>query len=380
MRVVVLNSAQGKQPCGTDAWVGATLRAVDALADAGHTIVASVGLNTWELVLWRAAKRSAPVHVVMPLERRDTDRDAVRAWLEREFRVTPYAISWVQPPRGTCGRKAAWAQRDGQTMQEAECLVPVSVRPAGRLARLIELWRGERRMDARFETGCQLRPANHSWQARKPQELRERVTALRSPLFHLTRATSGPWPGERAWQYYDDVAQSAGYARSGFATLCRIVREQRIRASSFRMPRLTPMVSWSDCDGPALVALVRGRRRYARYAFEPYAIAVERAELERLGARAVQYRLGRCADGGGTSRWEQGSGPDGAWRAEREWRVQGDVWLGSLPPGAVSIVTATEQEAERLRRWCPWPVCCLGYSGGLERPTSPEPQDPAGAS
>jgi hypothetical protein len=103
--------------------------------------------------------------------------------------------------------------------------------------------------------------------------------------------------------------------------------------------------------------MVRFRARYARYSFEPYAIAIDEQAAVRCGARAVRYG----AIGGDDARFMQGSGVAGHWEAEREWRIVGDLDLRCLAPSEVLVVTATDSEARELERTCSFPVSSFGY-------------------
>ena len=48
----ILNSSQSKTPCGDDSWVKGSTAAVKNLIELGYTIVTSLYLNTWELLVY----------------------------------------------------------------------------------------------------------------------------------------------------------------------------------------------------------------------------------------------------------------------------------------------------------------------------------------
>jgi len=353
MRTLILNSTQSKHPVGHAYWVRATLRAVDETVRQGHELVASLGTIGWEVVLWRAGAQGASIHLVCPIERR-TDRDERMSEIVGSFDLPAERVRWHWVPAPGRGRKAGWFDRDRAAVALAERIVPVSLRPHGRLASLIAE-SGALRIDDYAVPYAKPSPGLR-WEHRAPR----RVANLwpRGSLVHLTRASDGPWPGEPPHRFYADVARSTGaYARSGFETLCRIVRERWIRGSTFRAWSGVQRVSFTAARAPDVLDFVRFRARYARYAFEPYAIAIRRRAARRLGAKPVTYEARPSPH-----LFHQGAGRNGHWQREQEWRVPGDVDLGEIDTAEITIVTATEAEARALARWCPYRVRTFGYA------------------
>ncbi|OQB19064.1 MAG: hypothetical protein BWY17_00224 [Deltaproteobacteria bacterium ADurb.Bin207] len=349
MKTLVLNSSQPKYPLGSDPWVKATLHAVDEAAALGHTIVASVGLACWELALWRSAQRNARIHVILPLLGKQQPNTAAEAW-SRSFGL-PYdrtTFTWIP----TNNPKAWWPLRDRIAIRRSDNIVPICLRPSGRLAK--ELQEAQAEVSPHHAIPWSPKTPTTGWQNRFPLLIQELWPY--GALVHLTRACSGPWPGESHESYYHDVvASTQTYARSGLATLIRIIREGRIRGSLFRARANRARVCFSACTTREALGLVRFRSRFARYAFEPYAIVLLAGAIQRLKAHPVRYDANESTDLFG-----QHPGIHGVWSAEKEWRVLGDVDLRSLDPGDVRVVTATDKEAESLRPWCPWEVRSFG--------------------
>lgn len=353
MRTLILSSAQRKWPCGRDPWVRATLRAVDDSVRKGHEIVTSIGLPSWELALWRAAFHGAFLHIVCPVSPK-VDRDFAASAIVEDFALDRSRVRWHWVEAERRGRKAAWARRDEETIRVADHIRIVSVRPGGRLDALL---RGHRdKCSTEYAVTYEGRSRSPRWENRMPLE-----TAPAWPagwLVHLTRASDGPWPGETRATFYASVSHSDEYPRTALATLERIVTERRIRGSVFRSRSGVPRVCLTSADRGEVLGLVRFRARYARYSFEPYAVAIAGDAAWRLGARPVSY--GR-EDG----LFAQGEGVGGHWRREQEWRIPGDVELSELGRDEVMLVTATETEAVGLREWCPWGVVSFGYAEGV---------------
>lgn len=348
MRALVVSSRQSKHTTANEPWFRRSVEAVDALASSGHTLVCSVGMRTWEAVLWRAAVAKAPVELVYPLGCSESEEQA-RAWVERHFGLRPDRCQWhfVRSTRRLGKLKDTWQQRDELAWKLAQLVVPVSVRPKGRVATYLEqVPRGRQVLDF---SACYKPKASHArWTERLPK------TAPDSPrwLMHLTRACDGPWPGEQTCEYFADLwAQTEGDPRDGFHTLQRIVTEGRLRASNHRIRGGHAMVCWTWATVQEALELVRWRARYARYAFEPYAVALTMQAAHALGARPIVHDEGAQRQRGSHDQeaFRQGRGA-GSFDAEREWRSPGDVLLDALNPDDVRVWTATDEEAVQLSR------------------------------
>jgi len=349
MRTLVLNSSQPKHPVGSDPWVRATLDAVDSAISRGHEIVTSVGLASWELSLWRSGTHGARTHVVCPIRPGQEELAWATAW-STAFDLPGDMVCWHWVSNAGRSPKAAWELRDRAAIVLSDLVLPVSVRPNGRLAGLLR--ESGIASSTSFAVPWVRAARSLRWEQRMPAE----PTNLWQPgsLVHLTRSCDGPWPGESHRRYYEDVVASTGaYARSGFATLRRILREGRIRGSGFRSRAGQARVCLSACGSREALGLVRFRARYARYSFEPYAVVLSPRAAIRLGARPVTY-------GSGDDPFAQGAGTEGHWRQEQEWRVLRDVDLRSVDASEVLVVTATEREARELRGSSPYEVKSFG--------------------
>jgi len=351
MRRLILCSSQSKRLIGTDRWVQATIRAVDESVQQGHELVTSLGLLSWELALWRAAANGADVHLVCPLAG-GADRERLAEEVLAAFALRSERVDWHWVRAQASGRKSAWLLRDRVAVQLADEVAEVSVRPSGRLAKLM-LEVGTK-CTKTFAVPYERSARGPAWEHRCPVHAGDLWTE--GALVHLTRASDGPWPGEPRWKFFEDVASSTDrYVRDGFQTLCRIVRERCIRGSSFRA-RGGRRVSLTACTPEEVLGLIRFRARYARYGFEPYAVVFSSGAARQLEVRPVCY-----GDEDVPAPLLQGPGKDGHWRREKEWRVLGDLDFSGLDLREVKIVVATEAEARELGTWCPYPVGCFGY-------------------
>lgn len=370
VRVVILNSAQSKHPPGDAAWVRSTLAATEHFARQGHTLITSVGMCTWELVLWKAATHVAPLDVLCPVPRHSTEARVVDELCE-QFALCRDRVQWkFLRSAGRSERlKDTWQERDRLAVMSADVICPVSVRSGGKLDRWLShpdvLAHRELRFRVPFER-ARVGPVA----ARFDSDIdRSGLPPGQRLVMHFTRSSDGPWPGERKHDYYRALAEGGtGYPRDGFCTLRRIVREARIRASSLRIRGGVPTVSLTALDPRDALGLVRWRKRFARYAFEPYAIGLPERAAERLGARPVIYDTGSArrprssSDDDPLLAFRQGRGTRGDWEAEQEWRLVGDLDLSALAPNEVVVFVASPHEATELRGTCAYPVVSFGRS------------------
>ncbi len=347
--VLVLNSAQGKYPVGNDAWIQATVRAVRELARHPFTIICSEKPAPWDLVTYLAARYGMTVRLIVMADdtrtgHRTCDRLAEDFALDRN-KTTPLYLgtgSVSQP-------KKNWRLRDRRALEETDLIYPVSIRPDGKLARLLESasFRDKIRDDFRIpwraygETGCL--PAYN---------LLGRPTTPFPPgswLIHWTRSSPGPWPGEKARDFYRDLLKDAGhYVRSAERTLGRILTERTVRGTSWRVSGGGTVVSLTTLSAEETIPLIRWRKRFVRYSFEPYGFAVRLAAAVALGAREVEYVT---ASGVYPSEriFQHSPGIRGDWTREKEWRIRGDFDLGCLARDDFFAIVPTRADRERLR-------------------------------
>ncbi len=350
MLTLIANSSQSKWPSGSDPWVKATLKAVDKCSKRGDEIIASVGTSSWELPLWRAASNGTKLHMICPISA-EVDREQYKTYIMREFAIDSNQAQWQWIETNTRRRTSGWRARDRMAVKLADRIEVICVRASGRLATEIAQYK----KGGKSQVPYVRRKRCASWQQRLPNQLAPIWPD--GALVHLTRSSDGPWPQETKRSYYEAIVESMAYPRSGYDTLRRIVLGGRIIGTRFRSPQNTPRVCLTACTPREAAALIRFRARYARYSFEPYGIAIDRSAAMAAGARPVVY-----GSNARTSVFGQGSGKQGIWEKEREWRVMGDLELTHLKHRDVIVVTSTQAEAQRLGRQCPYEVRSFGCS------------------
>lgn len=340
MNVLVLNSAQGKYPLGSDRWVQATVRAVESLSHYdGVRLVCSADPHPWSLTTYLAGAHRIPILLVMTESEQEAGSHAVRNFIASHgLDESLVEVRWL--PGEHAQVKQHWRERDRLAFDIADVIYPVSIRPRGRhhasLAATAKTVRDDFRISWRREGYL----PRYDFAGRRVNPF-----PAGEWLVHWTRAWPGPWPGEAAAGYYRDMlAHPERYVRSAGNTLARMVRESRIRGSTWRMPGRKAAVSFS-ANGPGdAMRLMRWRKRYVRYSFEPWGIAIERRALEGMGARQVRYR--RCA-AGEDRLFTQSPGAAGDWTPESEWRLPGDCDLHRIPAGGMFAIVPEVADAHR---------------------------------
>jgi hypothetical protein len=341
-------SRQPLRPCARTPWVQATLQALDWVEQQGHTLLATIGSPPWELMLSLACRRSLLLHILVPLES-GSSLEQRTGWLKEQFALDT-THSTLEAIEATVD-KTAFERRDELLVVQADCVLPLSLRKGGTFARLLDNVDSSR-VDTRF---CvpPASPAPSLGLVGDVDHLNPALEQLTGEyLIHWTRSATAPWPTERCCDYYCALAETSEYARSGFATLCNMLRCGRIVGSARHLPRGVRAVCFSNNSVARMVPLMRWRMRYRQLSFEPYGIGIHRAAAEALGVEPVCY----YARGGGamiapSEAWRyQSLGKRGQWGVEGEYRLLGDVVLGSIEPGALVVLCATAREAELVEQ------------------------------
>jgi hypothetical protein len=189
----------------------------------------------------------------------------------------------------------------------------------------------------------------------------------RTLLIHWTRARVGPWPDE-TWEDYRDALIMCHHDtdRSALAALARIAAQRRLLATNITIRGGAPVVCFTARALGEMKELRKFRVHRQRWDFEPYGICIERAWLERLGARPVIYgnaelweRLDDRQRPFFQQRFTRGEARID-WAVEQEWRVEGNVDLRQLPEDSAVLFVPTLKEAYWLSCQSPWPIVVLG--------------------
>jgi hypothetical protein len=353
---VILNSSQSKTPCGRDGWIVSTTRAVNDLLGGGHTLITSIGLVTWELVVYLAAARNAPQVIVSPYVDDDNGKTIYETTID-EFGLDPEktAMVFVAPELHFNKPKSTWVKRDRAAVSLAATMVPVSIRPDGKLRRLLESNRTGRSVISDYEV------KHERSLVRPPQYEKEMISFDMKNwdfITHWTRTHHGPWPGQKKSDFYRSLIESENeYPNNAFNTIRRIAREGIIRASSKRLRAGVKAVAFTE-SGPAdVLGKMRWLPKRVNWNFEPYGIAIERKAAEKMGIRPVIY--GGDKDYDSLPRIDrpyfQSRGQrDVDWTSEKEWRHIGDLDFSNLKDEQILFWAWSRRELPIMERETGW--------------------------
>ena len=361
----VLNSRQGRYLERGEEWIAATVSAVQAAAQHGKIIVASAGLNTWELTLWAAARAGAPALAVLPAKSDEPEENLQRQLehLAHEFNCPPGFLSGAFFPASEDRRspKTDWPERDRLVIRHADELRPVSIRPEGNLEQLIQEATQESKTinnDYQVEYQADRKSAD-------PRIPEDRLASWTKStdwryLTHWTHTFGGPWPGEKKADYYAALLEDGnGNPRSAPDTLRRILQEGWLFGSSLHMPQNRKAVGFTELPPAEAMKEIKYRKRFQRWSFEPYGLVLNREKLKNLGARPVRYESEtKNTDENDIFVQHQTSGR-ADWSGQREWRLPYDLDLSVFCEEEALVVVPAQREKEAIEPFSRWPVVAL---------------------
>jgi hypothetical protein len=343
----ILLSRQPLRPVNQTPWVIRTRQAVDWISEQGHTLLSSVGMQTWELITALGSLYGIPMRVYVPSADPETFESRCEK-LRHDLELSDRLVEFVAVVSEACrSEKELREKRDHMLIAGAEVLVPVSVRSGGHMQKALQ--QPGKFVCTDFTVSYERRPA--------PLAYRIDATAVNPVLkdvgqnffTHWTRGVSRSWPEERAIDFYRAILNSDDWPRGALQTLSRIVSTRRIIASSRHMPGNERTVSFSSLSPFEVIPLMRWRARYAEMSFEPYGIGIEREAALKLGIKPVIYDQPRTL--AVEDRWRyQSSGKLTDWRDECEYRHRGDFDLAQLKPDKLVLFCRYRHEAARLER------------------------------
>jgi hypothetical protein len=355
-RCVILNSRQSKRPCNRDDWVRATARVVDGVIRHGLTVITSTGLNTWELTAHLVNIGGGQQTIVLPPIAEESIPSLITRTID-DFMLDPTRCLFVVPSSDSVPGKCAkdfWPERDLLAVELADVILPLSIRPGGKFDRLQnQAATAGKEICSDFRVDYR-RPVDRLQYDFKDSTLNP---ALDDPnrryVIHWTRSSHEPYPAETRFEYYRDILASDGYCRSAYHTLLRIATDGTIKGSSRFIRGGHRVVSLSALEPREAVRLMRWRRRYVSYSFEPYGVAVRTDIAIAAGLRPVIYGdddlYSQLADSDRPFFQSRGS-EISDWRPEAEWRCLGDLSLQRLPADGIKLVAHTCQEAFALQK------------------------------
>ena len=348
----ILLSRQPLRPYGSTPWVANTVAAIRWLKDQDVVLCSSVGMQTWELVTAVASMERIPLRLYLPSSLTNANNGQVAIFRNYALDGQPAEFCQVEESaRAT--KEDILMRRDEAVVHAADILIPISIRPGGHMAALLESARA---------TGKEIvKDFEVSKPSRKPMLTYHLDSAALNPdidsvagqyLIHWTRTSNSAWQDERLIDYYAAIVRSEAYPRSALDTLRHIVSSRRIIASARHMPENIPTVALSSLPPREVIPLMRWRTRYSEMSFEPYGIGIRTDFAARLNIRPAVYYEGKNTppEASATPWLCQSIGSKTDWRQEQEYRHKGDLLLDGLPKDALCLFCRFPEEALQLER------------------------------
>ncbi|NLI16413.1 MAG: hypothetical protein GX409_09030 [candidate division Zixibacteria bacterium] len=356
---VILNSRQGKIPCGKDKWVQNTLRAAQYAAEHNWTIITSIGMNTWEMALWACSRAGGRQVIACPANFEGNYQNQMDNII-KDFNLSPEKVGWLFHESTIKSRspKSNWPQRDKLVIDTAQILIPVSVRPGGNLDKLITIHRNKRVIKD-FKTDYLKQSSERIVPPESDTISRQLIDINWDYICHWTHTLNGPWPGQSHADYYRNITESDIYPNGGLGSLINILQTRRIYASSKNIRDNQRVVAFSNLHPKDVLSLMTWRKRYVRYNFEPYGIAISRRAATALGIRPVIYGPStlckRLSDS--DKPFFQSEGENGGdWRPENEWRCLGDLDLSVIPDSEIIVFVRDRAQITKIRELGEWRI------------------------
>ncbi len=355
---VIMLSRQPRRPSSQTAWVRRTAAAVEWLKTEDCGLISSIGMQTWELPTALASIHRLPLRVYLP----GISPADFRAQCEitvHDFDLDPHLVEFipVHVPASAGRKKAFMAARDEAVVQNADILIPVSLRGGGTMDRVLTtIEQAAKRVvsDFRIEYSERNEPLKTSFDNKPVNPELEQVADRY--VTHWTRAANGPWPSERSIDFYRTILESETWPHTGFDTLSNILTSRVLEASARHMPHKTKTVSFSSLTPTEAIPLMRWRARYGEMSFEPYGIGIHKTYAQAAGILPVDY-VEQSENSTDSPIWlRQSVGTKTDWRAEQEFRCPGNLNLAQFPVEAIVVFCKTKYEAVLLRSMFPYRV------------------------
>lgn len=334
--IALLLSQQPLYPCATTSWIGAVEEGVQWAKKRGYAVITSVGMNTWEFILFESIRQNIPVNVVIPIMK-DEIFESLCQYYRKEFSIGKDNFVTFIPFHGN------YHERDIIVCSMADILVPLSIKPRGAMSKCITEYRDHKKVIYDFEVPYQ-KSLSHSYKISK-KNVTTNLPDTTDYVIHWTKGVKEKWRFESSHSYYNALSSHDHYPRDGFSTLYNILLENIIRSTNKNMSKGHYTVSFTDCSIVDSLGLMRWRKRYCTMYMEPYGIAIPKKGHPIYPVRYVDEKERRNAPL--KDRWiYQSKGIKGDWTIEKEWRSKGDF---HLPMESIFVICRYEDEAIKVQ-------------------------------
>jgi hypothetical protein len=349
----ILLSRQPLRPCKFTPWVRQAINAVQWVKENHFCLFTSIGMQTWEFLIYLGQSRKIKQVVLIPALNED-EFNMLKEFTIDQFNLDRSLVQFrpiIPSPGDSKGRKLLY-DRDFLAIFEADVLIPISIRAKGHMENLIQqkINKNQGMVNFQFQIEYQKRGLPLAYKIKRDKVPSETINIRNQYIIHWTRASNSQWPSEKKHAYFSAVEGSEAYPRNAFHTLQNIIETGKIIASSSHMPKGFPTVSFSGLAPDKILPLMKWRSRYCRMAFEPYGIGIEKTTAMQLGIVPVKYyRKGEYPKN--AISWKlQSMGMKTDWQQEMEYRYPGDFSLWDIDHNNILCFCHTRDEAEMIEK------------------------------
>ena len=354
--VAILNSRQNLRPIGSDLWIKYTKLTMQKLSGQDVTVLSSVGMKTWELLVHFAAKYKIKQRIYIPITSEQKNIDVI-AYYTNQFglsqKLTDYYFFEVENLQKD--KLIFQQERDRQIINDADIIYPISIRKDSTLRQLYSKVESrqvvvDKQVTVKYEKNR--KPCKYKIDYDKLNPVIDKK--LDNFLIHWTRTANDLWPDEKLNNYYQSISSSKdNYSHSAYDTLIRILSEKKLRASSRHYRRNISAVAFSELKPSDAISLMKWRARYHEMSFEPYGIAINKKAAAKIGVRPVIY--GDSKEYNGLKKTDQpyfqAIGIKGFWRPEKEWRFIGEIDLLKIHLKDLKIIVWKKEQIDLINRY-----------------------------
>jgi len=350
----IILSRQHLRPSLSNCWVRNLNEAVRYVKNERLALISSMGGNNWEIITACAALNEVPLRIVMPAME-SPNIEALKSKASRQFCLTDSRVKFDKIndkiSSDPAPRQIANI-RDETIVEQADILIPVSIRPNGNMFSLLSKSYAEGKTIVRgFETEYEKKKSKLAYQIDESTLSNELKSLEESYLIHWTRATNSHWPDENKLEFYKMILNSGEYRRTAYDTLCKIINTKSIIASCKNMPSAIRTVCFSGLVPREAAGLMKWRARYSQMSFEPFGIGIERSYAIAHGIKEVHYyQLSQGKHIVGQDNWLwQSAGQKTDWRDEKEFRYKGDFDFSNVPKEKLIIFCHYKKQASLIQ-------------------------------
>ncbi|MBW1974022.1 MAG: hypothetical protein JRI45_00405 [Deltaproteobacteria bacterium] len=358
------NSRTGRDIHPHAPWLKALRLALKASTSFDFHYITSTGLLFYDLITRFVEKNQLPHTVVLPLANRSNSCCNRQTVMQCRDRIIAHlADAWVIIQ-----------------IRPRSSLIPMLTQMAAAEAKPIALWLppDDPSLKSANKSLLRLFPEAFRWTIEEDTEkqffsvLWPHINGKFNPvypslsfpwheyLYHYTRRSRGPWPGESLETYLDHLLDAHPLSQhSALDSLINIAREKIIRATGKIVKGGFRVVSWTSVPPPMVQKLKKWNAPSQRWTIEDYGIAVRKDFLKKRGAKPVCYipeKLYCKLPLSERFRFQKHEPPSSLWKDEKEWRTREDFPLNDLTPDEAFWFVPTEGDARRFSAFVDSPL------------------------